>query len=107
MLRRRRRRLRRWRVLFLLVLLIAPILVYVFYTELRPVVIFGLRQDYAKAIPHQAVPVGLTSLKAEECGRCHQDIYREWKESIHAHAYADPFFQAYWKKDKERNLPSS
>ena len=97
--RRQRRRPRRWRVPFLLFLLIAPVLIYLFYTELRPVVIFGLRQDYARAIPYQAVPVGLTSLKAEECGRCHQEIYQEWKESIHAHAYADPFFQAYWKKD--------
>ncbi len=99
MLRRRRRRSKRWRVFFLLFLLIAPVLVYFFYTELRPVVIFGLRQDYARAIPHQAIPVGLNSLKAEECGRCHQSIYQEWKESIHAHAYTDPFFQAYWKKD--------
>ena len=62
-------------------------------------VIFGLRHDYAKAIPHQSIPVGLTSLKAEACGRCHQDIYQEWKESIHAHAFVDPFFQAYWRKD--------
>jgi hypothetical protein len=38
-------------------------------------------------------------LSAESCGQCHRAIYDEWKASIHAHAYDDPFFQAYWKKD--------
>lgn len=75
--------------------------VYLYYTEIKPVVIFGLRSDYAHAIPFQEVPAGLTSLKAESCGQCHREIYEEWKTSIHAHAYDDPFFQAYWKKDKQ------
>lgn len=73
---------------------------YVYYTEIKPTVIFGLRSDYAHAIPYQKVPAGLDSLKAESCGTCHREIYDEWKASIHAHAFADPFFQAYWKKDK-------
>ncbi len=75
-------------------------LVYLYYTEVKPVVIFGLRADYARAIPFQQVPEGLDSLRAESCGACHKEIYEEWKSSIHAHAYDDPFFQAYWKKDK-------
>ncbi len=73
---------------------------YLYYTEIKPVVIFGLRDDYAHAIPFQKIPEGLVSLKAESCGQCHREIYEEWKTSIHAHAYEDPFFQAYWKKDK-------
>ena len=75
-------------------------LVYLYYTEVKPVVIFGLRSDYAYAIPYQKVPDGLESLKAESCGTCHREIYEEWKGSVHAHAVEDPFFQAYWKKDK-------
>ncbi|MGE0472682.1 MAG: multiheme c-type cytochrome [Nitrospirales bacterium] len=91
---------RTWRLKFwLLFLLLLGIGIYVFYTEIRPTVIFGLREDYAKAIPYQQVPVGLKSLNAEECGNCHEEIYKEWKTSIHAQAYTDPFFQAYWKKD--------
>ena len=86
--------------LWVFLILLAGIGIYVFYTEIRPTVIFGLRDDYAHAIPYQKVPVGLNSLKAEECGRCHEEIYQEWKSSIHAHAFKDPFFQAYWKKDK-------
>ena len=92
---------RSWRVrVWLFLILLVGIGVYVFYTEVRPVVIFGLRDDYAHAIPYQQVPLGLQSLKAEECGQCHEEIYQEWKSSIHAKAFHDPFFQAYWKKDK-------
>ena len=72
---------------------------YIFYTELRPVVIFGLRDDFSHAIPFQEVPEGIDSLRAESCGKCHQAIYEEWKTSIHAQAFDDPFFQAYWKRD--------
>lgn len=73
--------------------------VYLYYTEVKPVVIFGLRSDYAHAIPYQKVPAGLDSLKAESCGTCHKEIYDEWRSSIHAKAFEDPFFQAYWKRD--------
>lgn len=79
---------------------VATVAIYLYYTEVKPVVIFGLRSDYAHAIPYQKVPAGIDSLKAESCGVCHKDIYEEWKTSIHAKAYEDPFFQAYWKKDK-------
>ena len=75
-------------------------LVYLYYTEVKPVVIFGLRSDYAHAIPFQKIPAGLDSLKAESCGQCHQAIYEEWKSSVHSQAYKDPFFHAYWIKDK-------
>lgn len=74
-------------------------LVYLYYTEVKPVVIFGLRSDYARAIPYQQIPEGIDSLRAESCGSCHRAIYEEWKTSIHAKAYEDPFFQAYWSKD--------
>jgi Cytochrome c554 and c-prime len=75
-------------------------LVYLYYTEVKPVVIFGLRSDYAHAIPFQKLPAGLDSLHADSCGKCHQEIYEEWKTSIHAQAFEDPFFQAYWNRDK-------
>ncbi len=80
--------------------LIAGVGVYLYYTEIKPVVIFGLRADYAHPIPFQTIPAGLDSLRAESCGQCHREIYEEWKNSIHAHAFQDPFFQAYWKRDR-------
>ncbi|MBI3606908.1 MAG: hypothetical protein HY207_02960 [Nitrospirae bacterium] len=87
-------------VVTLVVIALMAAAVYLFYTELRPVVIFGLRDDFAHAIPSQRIPAGLTSIRAEECGQCHREIYEEWKSSIHAQAFVDPFFQAFWKKDK-------
>ncbi len=98
---RERRRGEKGLYVVLTLLLVVPALLYYFYTEIRPTVIFGLREDYAHAIPLQKVPAGLDSLRAEACGQCHQAIYEEWKTSIHAHAYEDPFFQAYWKKDDQ------
>lgn len=89
----------RFWALFLSGVVVLGIAVYVFYGFLRPTVIFGLRTDYARAIPFQKTPPGIDSLRAEACGACHRDIYEEWKSSVHAHAYDDPFFQAYWKKD--------
>ncbi len=83
------------------VILIVGVAVYLFYNELRPHVIFGLRDDFAHAIPFQKVPAGIPSLKAEDCGKCHKEIYQEWKTSYHAQAFTDPFFRAYWKKDNE------
>ncbi|MFN3323062.1 MAG: multiheme c-type cytochrome [Bryobacteraceae bacterium] len=49
-------------------------------------------------LPYQEVPKGLRSLRASECGVCHQEIYREWKLSTHAHALADLQFQEEIKK---------
>ena len=95
---RTRRKKRLAKFLVFLVIMVAG--VYFYYKELRPVVIFGLRDDFAQAIPYQQVPEGISGLKAEDCGVCHREIYEEWKTSIHAQAFVDPFFQAYWKRDK-------
>jgi hypothetical protein len=50
-------------------------------------------------LPRQAVPKGLTSLRAADCGVCHPEIYREWQASTHAHALSDRQFQAEMAKD--------
>lgn len=58
-----------------------------------------LTKHWEKAIPNQEPPEGLESLSAEYCGKCHDDIYAEWKTSNHAVAFQDPQFQAEWAKD--------
>jgi hypothetical protein len=50
-------------------------------------------------LPGQAVPEGLTSLRASDCGVCHSEIYREWQASTHAQALSDRQFQAEMAKD--------
>jgi len=37
---------------------------------------------------------------AEECGRCHQDIHRYWKTSMHAQSSDNPRFQQAFQKAK-------
>lgn len=49
-------------------------------------------------LPYQSTPKGLTSLSAEQCGVCHQEIYTEWQVSAHAHALSDLQFQEELKK---------
>ena len=60
----------------------------------------SLSKHWEKAIPHQSVPPGLSSLSAQSCGSCHTEIYKEWLQSTHAIAFQDPQFQAEWEKDK-------
>ncbi len=61
--------------------------------------IMPLTQTWETPIPHQEIPEGLVSLKSEDCGVCHQDHYKEWKLSTHAHAWTDLQFQAELDKD--------
>jgi len=49
--------------------------------------------------PYQETPKGLVSIRAKDCGVCHQAIYREWQLSTHAHALSDMQFQAEMHKD--------
>jgi len=81
----------------IIVALIAIVLVYASY---RKTLIYDLGPTTAVGVSYQEIPQGLASLKAEACGTCHQEIYAEWRTTMHAGAYTDPFFQAYWRKDE-------
>jgi hypothetical protein len=48
-----------------------------------------------------ARPVSKALTSAEECGRCHRDIYRYWKASLHAQSADDARFQAVFRKLKD------
>jgi nitrate reductase cytochrome c-type subunit len=60
--------------------------------------IVPLNKTWEKAIPNQAVPKGLVSLRAEDCGTCHTEHYAEWKNTTHAHAWTDEQFQSEIRK---------
>jgi len=82
------------------VLVVAVILLYFGYQRVHSRIIFGLREDFSKAVPYDKPVPGIPGIRAEQCGTCHKEIYEEWKTSIHSKAYLDPFFQAYWNKDE-------
>lgn len=81
------------------VVLMAAVL-YVVYENVHSRIIFGLREDFSRAVPYDQPVPGIPGIRAEQCGTCHQTIYEEWKTSYHAKAFVDPFFQAYWRKDR-------
>lgn len=61
--------------------------------------LYPLTESWEKVIPHQSIPVGLQSISAEHCGSCHQDHYKEWQTSTHAHAWSDAQFQSELSKE--------
>ena len=79
---------------------LAATFLYFGYQRVHSRIIFGLRDDFSKAVPYDNPVPGIPGIRAEQCGNCHKEIYEEWKTSIHSKAYVDPFFQAYWNKDE-------
>ncbi len=60
---------------------------------------YATRPVFERPFPFQQVPRGLAGLSARECGRCHEAIYREWRQSVHAQAWSDLQFQAEFHKE--------
>lgn len=63
-----------------------------------------LTNFWDKAVPLQKIPKGLQSLKAVDCGQCHQAHYQEWKNSTHSRAWTDVQFQAEIKKESSPRM---
>lgn len=93
--------MRRASLLATLWLGMAPVVMLAACTGGEPVAeqVQPLTHPWERAIPQQAVPEGLESLRAADCGECHRQIYQEWRGSVHARALSDPQFQAEWAKD--------
>lgn len=36
---------------------------------------------------------------SEACQQCHEDLYTQWQETRHAHAFSSPIFQRDWSED--------
>lgn len=88
--------MKKWLIYGISITILSLLILYL----LNPKEIYQLTQKTASFIPYQEIPAGLSSLKASDCGVCHIQIYHEWKTSLHAKAWNDPFFKAYLKKDK-------
>jgi hypothetical protein len=52
----------------------------------------------------QALPEGLSDLRAATCGECHPDIYGEWRVSTHGQAWTDRQLQTEMAKSGNRWL---
>jgi hypothetical protein len=83
-----------------LAVILVGILLFLTYQRVHSRIIFGLRDDFSRAISYDTPVPGIPGIRADQCGNCHVEIYEEWKTSMHSKAYVDPFFQAYWRKDR-------
>ncbi|GMR08617.1 MAG: hypothetical protein BMS9Abin26_1623 [Gammaproteobacteria bacterium] len=70
---------------------------------IRPMNIFVVDDRFAWPVDTSQVPPVLGKLSAEECGGCHKAFYDEWRTTIHSQAWTDPYFQADWKFEDERD----
>ncbi len=66
------------------------------------VVLFLSHPSAARTKHHRAKPKGVKTehsglTPAQECSKCHSDIYRNWKQSRHAAAYENPVFQTAYR----------
>lgn len=56
-------------------LLVVGLLIFVIWRMIRPMNIFVVSDEFARPMV-MTRPSGLESLKAEECGECHAEIYK-------------------------------
>jgi hypothetical protein len=82
-----------------IIILVLVLLFFLYAKFVYSPVIYKIQERY-KNFNTTGIPEGLSSLSARECGRCHVEIYKEWRTSMHAKAFVDPYFQAYLKKDR-------
>lgn len=74
-----------------------------FIILIRPLNIFVVDEKFERPI-HVDVPEGLSSVSANACGECHEEIYREWSESMHAKAWTDPYYQVDYVYDGSQQI---
>ena len=85
----------------LLVLLLAIFLAWRF---LRPMNIFIVTEAFERPEDTSLIPQPLTGLGARECAACHQELYDEWRTTIHSQAWTDPYFQTDWQFDNSQQI---
>ena len=85
---------------YLFFLIITVFLIHRFTMEIR---FFNVSPEFERP---QAVtiPDGLNSISAESCGSCHEEVYKEWKTSIHSQAWTDPYFQVDYEFDGSQQI---
>jgi len=91
----------RTRILLSLLLALA---VFLGWRFIRPLNIFIVSDAFEGTISTTGAPDLLGTLRAEECGACHQDMYKEWQTTIHSQAWTDPYFQIDWQFDGSQQI---
>jgi len=97
--------MRNWpRSRILLAVALAVLTAFLAWRFLRPMNIFVVSEAFERPIDTRGISPAFGTLRAEECGACHQDQYQEWKTTIHASAWTDPYYQVDWVFDGRQQL---
>ncbi|EPG76452.1 cytochrome c554 and C-prime [Leptospira fainei serovar Hurstbridge str. BUT 6] len=83
-------------LIFLCLTFSVGLLSYIIYSGNRKVSVEAAlgNHPWVKPIPYLPPLEGVGEVRAENCGKCHTEIYREWKTSTHANAFTDLQFQS-------------
>lgn len=97
--------MRDWsRFRILLTVALTVLAVFFAWRFLRPMNIFVVSEAFERPIDTSGTSPALGSLRAKECGACHQDAYEDWKTTIHARAWTDPYYQVDWVFDGRQQV---
>ena len=84
------------RIISVIILLLTIFLVY---RLVRPLQIFIISPEFELPIDLGKTPEGIESISAASCGKCHEEIYKEWQTSMHSKAWKDPYFKVDFEYD--------
>jgi hypothetical protein len=88
----------------IIILLLLGLAVFLVWRLIRPMNIFIVSDAFESTLSTTGTPELFQTLHAEECGACHQDIYKEWQTTIHSQAWTDPYFQTDWQFDRSQHI---
>ena len=83
--------------------LVVLVVLFLLWRFLRPMNIFVVDERFERPMQIGTAP-GIASVKAKECGKCHEAIYREWAGSMHALAWTEPYFQVDFLYDGSQQI---
>lgn len=97
--------MRSWRKsTVLLVAVFAVLAAFLAWRFVRPMNIFVVSEAFERPIDTTGASPVLGTLHAAECGTCHQDVYQEWKTTVHAGAWTDPYYRVDWEFDGRQQI---
>jgi len=83
---------------------LAALAVFLAWRFVRPMNIFVVSEAFERPVDTSGVDPSLGTLRAAECGACHPDEYRDWKTTMHAAAWTDPYYRVDWEFDDRQPI---
>jgi hypothetical protein len=83
---------------------VAALAAFLAWRSLRPMNIFVVSPAFERPVASGAAPAVLGKLRAESCGACHPQQYRDWQTTVHSRAWTEPYFQVDWAFDGRQQI---